>query len=199
MRLTAAVLAMATLGLAACSTTSSLQYAPPAAAVQPGPAAAVSAVSTLDQRDEKPNRVATIRGGYGNPLKVLDTARPVGEEVAAAVTAALQARGMMGSPGTSPYRVQIVLRTLYGDQYIGRKAVIDMDLRVADRSGAIIYTDTVSDERREMTFFDNGVFAGINDLSKLVQALLNASIDRMLDREGLRAVLGGARPARPGT
>jgi len=36
----------------------------------------VSAVSTLDQRDRKPNRIATIRGGYGNPLKVLDRPSP---------------------------------------------------------------------------------------------------------------------------
>ncbi len=55
MRLTAAVLAVATLGLAACSTTGSLQYAPPAAAVQPGPPTAVSAGfgrTARNRRDE---------------------------------------------------------------------------------------------------------------------------------------------------
>ena len=196
MRLIAALFALGTLGLAACSTTGTLEYAP-SAAVQPGPSAAVGSVSAVDQRDEKPNRVATIRGGYGNPLKVLDIARPVSEEVAAAVGAGLRARGMMGSPGVSPYRVQVVLRTLYGDQYIGRKAVIDMELRVADRSGAIIYTDSVKDQTYEGTIFDNGIFAGIGELGRSVQTLMNRSVDRLLDKEGLRAVLSGAPAARP--
>ncbi len=104
---------------------------------------------------------------------------------------------MMGRPGTAPYRIQVVIRTLYGNQYLDRNAYIDMDLRVADRAGAIIYSDTVKDKRAEPSLFSGGLFGDIDVLGKYVQTLLNASMDRMLDKPALRAVLGGdgARPA----
>ena len=192
MRLLAPFLAIALLGLGACSTTGSLQYQAPAA-VTPG-APSVSGVVASDVRDEKPNRVATIRGGYGNPIEVLDTARPVGVEVAAVVTSALQARGLLGQAGAAPYRIQLVIRTLYGNQYFVRTAYVDMDLNVIDRTGATVYTDTVKAERGSGGALE--FFPKITDLGKLVQELLSASVDQMLDRPALRAVLsGGGRPA----
>ena len=87
MRLFASLFTIALIGLGGCSNTGSFQYAPSAAVVPGQPA--VSAVTASDVRDEKPNRVATIRGGYGNPVQVLDLARPVGDGVTGVVTAAL--------------------------------------------------------------------------------------------------------------
>lgn len=192
MRLLGPLIALTLLGLGACSTTGSLRYQAPAA-VAPG-APSVSGVVASDVRDEKPNRVATIRGGYGNPIEVLDTARPVGEEVAAVVTSALQARGLLGQAGAAPYRIQLVIRTLYGNQYFVRKAYIDMDLKVIDRTGVAVYADTVKNERGNGGALD--LFPKIEDLGKLVQELLSASVDSMLDRPALRAVLsGGGRQA----
>jgi len=191
MRATILPAALLLFGLAACSSTGSLDYTP-TGTVAPGPAASVSAVVATDQRDEKPNRLATVRGGYGNPVYVLDTPQPVADQVAAAFTKALQARGMMGSSSAS-YRIGLALRTFYGNKYVSRTAYIDLDLIVADRTGRTIYKDAIKDERSEFLLFD----ADIVGLQKLVQALLNATIDRMLDKPGLRAVLEGRPPQGP--
>ena len=181
------LLSLALLAFAACSSTGSLTYTP-TGAVAPGPAAAVSGVTATDVRGEKPNRFATVRGGYGNPVYVRDTARPVSEEVAAAFTKALQARGMLGQPGQAPYSIQLTLRQLEGNHYFRGAAYIDLDLVVSDRSGRTLYKDTVKDKREKFDFFG----LSIAELEALVQGLLNATVDRMLDNPNLRAVLGGA-------
>ena len=178
------------LALGACSTTGGLDYVP-TGKVEKGPAS-VTTVTVIDKRDEKPNRVATIRGGYGNPLKVLDTATPVAAEVSGVFTKALEARGMLAPSG--PYRFQVVLNTLYGDQFMGRRAEIKIGLVVTDAAGRSVYTDSVSDGSYEFTFFDNGIFAGIEDLRQVVNKLLSTAIDRMLDKRALYVVLTAPPP-----
>ena len=185
------LLAIVLLSLVACSSTSSLDYTP-TVSVAPGPLA-VSAVTASDMRNEKPNRLATVRGGYGNPVYVRDTARPVADEIAAVFTKALQARGMLTMPGQAPYRVQLIVRDLHGNQYVTRNAYIDMDLIVADRSGRTIYRDTVKNRSSEFTLFGMDV----EDLQRLVQVLLNSTVDRMLDNPNFRAALSLSPPGAP--
>lgn len=192
MRILPVILAIALLGLAACSSTGSLTYTP-TVPVTPGPPSSMSAVTAVDRRDEKPNRFATVRGGYGNPAYVRDAPRPVSEEVAAVFTEALRTRGMLAALGNAPYRIQLTLHTFYGNQYLSRNAYIDLDLIITDPSGRELYRDTVKDERSELEIFS----ISIDKLQALVQALLNATVDRMLDNPKLRAVLGGS-PNRPG-
>ena len=182
--------------LAACSTTGTLSYIPtgnPALGAQNS----VSAVAVIDHRDEKPNRVATIRGGYGNPLKVLDTPVPVSEIVASVFKDALTRRHMLSPDG--PCRFELTLDTLYGDQYIGRKAEIKLSLAVFNQTGQPVYRDTLTDKDYEFTFFDNGIVSSIDDLRKRVEALLDRSVDQMLDKRALRAALTAAAPAGSGT
>ena len=181
--------------LAACSTTGTLSYLPPAN-VSPGPPNSVSSVTVTDHRDEKPNRVATIRGGYGNPLKVLDTPVPVSDVVASVFKDALIRRQMLSPNG--PYRFEVTLDTLYGDQYIGRKAEIKMSLQVLDRAARPIYADTVTDKDYEFSFFDNGIVSSIDDLRKRVEALLDRSVDQMLGKPALRAALTDGPQVSPG-
>ena len=71
-----------TLALQACSNTvASLHYVP-TTPVQAVSVPSIGAVTATDQRKEAPTRLATILGGFGNPLKTLDTAKPVKDEVA---------------------------------------------------------------------------------------------------------------------
>jgi len=147
----------------------------------------VAGVIVLDRRDEKPNRVATIRGGYGNPLKVLDTTEPVATVVQAVITKALDQRQMLAAGGA--YRFEVTLNTLYGDQFMGRKAELKMDLAVLDRANQTIYTDTIAADSYAFTFFDNGIFAGIEALRTVVEKLLSASVEKMLDKPALRLAL----------
>jgi hypothetical protein len=81
-----------TLALCACgNTVSSLHYVP-TGSIEVASAPSIGAVAATDQRKEEPNRLATIMGGFGNPLKTLDTAKPVKDEVADAFLEGLRAR-----------------------------------------------------------------------------------------------------------
>ncbi len=173
------------LSLASCSSPGTLGYTAPTT-ILPGPAV-VTTVEVIDKRDEKPNRVATVRGGYGNPLKVMDTTNPVADEVRVVFTKALAARGMLRDAG--PYRFQVTLHTLYGDQFIGRKAEAMFDLVVTDAAGRVTYSDRIVEKDYEFTFFDNGIFSSIDALGKHVEALLGKAVDQALDKAALRNAL----------
>ncbi len=178
---------LACAGLAACQSTGDIAYAPTVPIVR-GPPASIAGVTTRDLRDEKPNRLATVRGLYGNPSQVYDTTRPVADEVSEVFTAALQARGML-SPA-APLRMQITLRTFYGNTYFARRAVVDLDLSVVDPAGRIVYGDTY---KNDTAGFE--VFSGITDLVPFTQQLLNTAADTLLDKPQLRALLARPGPA----
>ena len=179
--------------LAACSSVGALDYAP-TVAISPGPSGAVSGVTAVDRRDEKPNRFATVLSGYGSPMYVADTTRTVAEEVADAFAKGLKERGMLALSGNAPYRITLVLRTFYGNQYYSRHAYIDIDMQLLDRSGRLVYEDSVKDERDQGNFFGTD----IADLETLVNSLLDSTIDRMLDKPAFRAALARTGQGRPG-
>ena len=187
MRRNVLVLLLACVTLAACQTTGDISYTPTVPLI-PGLSASIAAVTVQDVRDEKPNRLATLRGLYGNPAKVFDTTKPVSDEVAAIVIAALRARGMFAL--AAPYRIQINLRTLYGDTYFARRTFIDMDLNVVDPAGRVVYKDTV---KQDKVGFD--VFSDIEDVVAFTQLFLNTTIDGMLDKAAFRAAL--SPPGKP--
>jgi uncharacterized lipoprotein YajG len=185
---------MPAIGLAACgNTTSNLSYTPPAG-VATAPAPTIAAVTATDQRKEAPNRLATIMGGFGNPLKTLDTTRPVKDEVAAAFTDGLRARGLLQTDGRGPFQIQLLIRKFDADMIMGRTARIDLDLTVIDQaSQQVIYQDTVQDQRSDFALFATGVFANIEDLQKLAQTVLDATVNRMLDKPEFRAAIARRR------
>jgi hypothetical protein len=185
---------LAAIGLAACAsnTTSSLVYSPPAG-VAMAAAPVVAAVSATDQRKEAPTRLATIMGGFGNPLKYLDTARPVKDEVAAAFTDGLRARGLLQTDGRGPLQLQLLIRKFDADMIMGSTARIDLDLMLVEQATQkVIYRDTAVDSRSDFAFFAVGVFADIKDMQKLAQTVLDATVNNMLDKPGFRAAI--ARP-----
>lgn len=174
------------LALGACNTVSRLEYRP-SAYVRPAGAATVGGVSAMDQRSESPTRVDTIMGGFGNPLKTLDTEKPVKDEVADAFAGGLRARGLLAAG--APLRVVLLVCKLDADMMIGRTARIDITMTVLDPNGQTIYRDQVIDSLSETKFFQTGVFAEIDDLRVMVQTLLNRTVDRMLDNPGFRAAV----------
>ena len=174
-----------TLLAGACNTTASLRYTPTSALI----AAAVplvGGVSSLDRRKEAPNRLATIMGGFGNPLKTLDTTRPVNDEVADAFTQGLRVRGLLAAPGTAPFRLQLTVQKFDADMIIGRTARIDIVMSVLDTLGRIVYGDRYADSISETKFFQTGVFADIDDLRAMTERLLSQSVDRLLDNQAFR-------------
>lgn len=66
-----------------------------------------------------------------------------------------------------------------------------MDLVVIAADGRSIYKDVISEEKSDFKFFATGVFADVMDLKRTVQSLLDAAVDRMLDKPEFRATIAG--------
>jgi hypothetical protein len=182
-RIFMAVLAFA---LGACNTVSSLQYVPPAS-VQAATFPSIGAVSVTDQRNEEPRRLATVVGGFGNPVKTLDTTKPVKDEVADAFVSGLRARALLASSAQAPFRLALVVRKFDADMMIGRTARIDLTMSVVNQTGATVYEDSATDSESETKFFETGIFANIDDLKKLCEIVLTRTVDRILDKPAFRA------------
>ena len=176
------------LAFGGCNTVSTLHYTSPDP-IMATTSPTISGVTATDQRKEAPTRLATIMGGYGNPLKTLDTAKPVSEEVAAAFTEGLRVRGLLNPSGAAPFRLALVVRKLDADMIIGRTARIDITMSVVDQVGRTVYQDAATDSQSDLKFFQTGVLANIDDLWVLVETVLNRTVDRMLDNPAFRAAV----------
>ena len=182
---------IALLTVTACSNTvSSLTYNPPAT-VQMAATPKIAAVLSIDQRKEAPNRIATIMGGFGNPLKTFDTAKPVKDEVADAFIKGLRARGLMADAG-APFRLSLTIRKFDADMIMGSTARIDLTATVMDSTGRSVFEQTVVDSTSDFAFFATGVFADIADLKRMCQVVLDRTVDKVLDNPAFRAALGPA-------
>lgn len=193
MRLAPTLLAVTLAGLAACSTVVSLTYTPTRAVV-PGPPSSIAAVTARNATGREPYVLLTRPSMNGN-RPIAYTHRPVADEVAAVFTRALQVRGMVAA--AAPYQIRLTLHGLGGhttfDAHIldgpltdDASAHIGIDLAVTDQSGRVIYQDAVQDGRELDTpseARDDGT------LPALVQALLNSTVDRMLDNPAFRTAV----------
>jgi hypothetical protein len=186
-RLPILVLALA-LGACTSNTVASLHYVP-TAHVQAVSLPSISAVTATDQRKEAPARLATIMGGFGNPLKTLDTAKPVKDEVAAAFTEGLRVRGLLAPDGQASFRLALLIRKFDADMLIGRTARIDMTMSVLDQAGRTVFEDSAIDSESDMKFMQTGIFADIADLQALSQKVLDRTVDRMLDNPAFRTAV----------
>jgi uncharacterized lipoprotein YajG len=177
------------LALGACSNTvASLHYVP-TTNLAAADVASIASVTAADQRKEASTRLATIMGGFGNPLKTLDTMKPVKDEVADAFVEGLRARGLLAPPGQAPFRLALEVRKFDADMIIGRTARIDLTMSVVDREGRIVYQDSARDSQSDMKFIETGVFANITDLQALSETVLDRTVDRMLDAQAFRAAV----------
>ena len=166
----------------ACTTATDLPYTPASAPfVQAAPS--IAAVTVTDARVEKdPTYIGAIRGGFGNPLKTIVTAKPIADEVHTAFVAALDARHLLalGAPDTLDVRIT----KLSANQYANRSANAAFVLQLRDASGQVVYTDTADIERANGSFFDNGIFASTKDLHAIMVKTMSEAIDQALDKPG---------------
>jgi hypothetical protein len=132
-------------------------------------------------------------GGFGNPLKTLDTAKPVKDEVADAFIDGLRVRGLLASAGQAPFQIVLVVRKFDADMIIGRTARIDLTMSVVDPAARTVFQDSATDSQSDMKFIETGIFANIADLQTLSQMVLDRTVDRMLDNSNFRSAI-----ARPG-
>jgi hypothetical protein len=170
---------------------SSLQYTPEAP-IQAASVPTVASVTAIDQRREEPTRLATIMGGFGNPLKTLDTAKPVKDEVADAFTRGLRLRGLQTADAQGRFQLVLTIRKFDADMIVGRTARIDMTMTVKDSAGHAIYEDQAVDSESDTKFFETGILADIKDLQTMCEKVLSRSVDRLLDSPNFRLAIRDA-------
>lgn len=190
------ILCLMCLGLAACGTTQvPMTYSPVVApVVQPGARPVIAVNTVVDLREggkEDANWIGTIRGGYGNPLKRLETVQPVTEVVRQAFRDALAARGLLAAE-TPRYLLNVDVLQLSASQYQRRDATAEFRVTLLPApDGAPVYVDQEKAYRVDGSAFTlaSGAFGSVDDLHRVALQTMNEALDRIADKPGLVAVL----------
>ncbi|WP_084420685.1 YajG family lipoprotein [Henriciella litoralis] len=177
----------------ACASSRPVTLAYDTTSVQPYEGSKTVAMGTvIDERGNGTNWLGAIRGGYGNPLKVLETDEPVNNVVADLILEGMKARGMAGSNAKSPFELNFIINTLSSSQYARREAHADIIGILTDRdAGKPVYTaqGTADNVDGSALSMKTGVFADPEELRALLNTTLQQAIDNLLDDPGLRAAL----------
>jgi uncharacterized lipoprotein YajG len=171
--------------LVACGTTAvTLKYDP--ANVQQAAASAqqsIAIAAVTDKRKHDPNWLGAIRGGFGNPLKTLETSMPVKDLVAAAYADGLKARGLLASD-TPRYDMRVIVNQYDSNQYVRREAHIRFAVTVVDKtSGKELFADNIAVDKvaGSLIALDAGIFAEVEDLRLLANQALQEAVDKTLN------------------
>jgi uncharacterized lipoprotein YajG len=179
--------------LAGCGTTNvGLKYAPATPPAKVAAATPVAVGDFTDQRGEPATWLGAIRGGFGNPLKNLESDQPVATLVQTAFADGLRARSVNVGAASAPYRLVGVVKKLDCNQYVRREANAEIEVSVIDvASGQRRFsrTYTASNIEGSMLSLNAGVFASVDDLRAVLQKTLGQAVDKALDDSALRAAL----------
>ncbi len=187
------LLSLTFLGLSACTSTPvELTYDAGAVTAQPNDqVATVEIVSVSDHRKHDPHWLGAIRGGFGNPLKTLTTAKPVSMVVKDAFEAGLDARGLLAAGG-SDYVMRIDVNQFDCNQFARREAHILLYVTLADaQTGQMVYAEDIKIDKvtGSAVTLDAGVFASVDDLRVVANDVLQQAVDRVLDDPAVSAAL----------
>jgi len=169
-----------------------LPYVAPADAQQGEPAVALGTIT--DGREHDANWLGAIRGGYGNPLKVLITEGSVADAVGQAVGAGLAARNLAAADGAR-FRLDIHVVQFDCNQYARKEAHIEIIARLVDAArGDVVYERNTRVDRVEGSVLSlrTGIFASHEELRALANSAMQEAVDTALDEPGLRAALAAA-------
>jgi hypothetical protein len=171
--------------LPACTTAvGGLPYTSTAAVSPYAAGPAIGRVVAIDQRGEAPRHIGAVRGGFGNPIKTIETVNPVKEEIAHAFQDALRKRGLIASHGDGFDVLTVTVLRMDCSQYVRREAHADFQIALTDPSGRPIYQDnvkvTVVDGSRMA--MDVGIFGNPEDLRAVAIQAMSMAIDQALDK-----------------
>lgn len=179
--------------LTGCGTTNvGLKYGA-AEGARPGKiGAAVPAVSVgtfVDKRNEDPRWLGAIRGGFGNPLKTLQSSQPVSDVVQAAYIDALKARGMAIAPSAA-LEIAGTIIDLNCTQMSHREATVVLELTVTEKAtGQRRFAQTYSAKNVSQFQMVGGIMAPVEDLRRDLEKTLGDAIDKSLNDSGFSAAL----------
>lgn len=149
----------------------------------------ISVGQFADARGESPNWFGAIRGGFGNPIKVMETDMPVSTVVANAFTTGLEERKALAKAGESGYEIRGTIKRFDCDQYARREATIDVELTVKRQAdGAIVYFGTKSANivSGSAITLSVGIFGSVEELRRVMEDTLRKLVDTVLDDQDFR-------------
>jgi hypothetical protein len=176
--------------LSACSTaTGGLPYAASGPIVEATAAPIIGRIITVDQRGVPPNHLGAVRGGYGNPLKTIETTVPVQEEVARAFKEALLKRKLFADPGNGKANLTVTILKMDCSQLTRREAHADFQIMLSDPEGHAVYQDNVQATivSGSVLALDVGIFGDPDELRAVAIEAMSNAIDKALDKPGFRS------------
>jgi hypothetical protein len=154
----------------------------------------VAVEAFVDDRGEPPRWLGAIRGGFGNPLKVLETDETVAKMVQVAFAEGVRVRAQPSSRNAGQYEVRGVIKKLDCSQYVRREAHAVIEVTVVDRATKAerfrrtYHADTVDGSLANLA---TGVFASVDDLRVVAQQTLRDVVDKALDDPAFRGAISG--------
>jgi hypothetical protein len=151
----------------------------------------VAVDSFIDARGEPATYLGAIRGGFGQPLKTLESDRPAAEVVKAAFSDALKARGVRVESSASPWQLSGVIRKLDCNQYVRREGNVEIELVVRDAGGKQRFVRSYSASKVDgsVVSLNAGWFGSVDNLRLTLEQTLREAVDKALDDPALRAAL----------
>ena len=188
------LLVVLVLALSACSSHQmAVKYQPSTSMASTDIAGPVQVGNVTDSRGEDPTWLATVRGGYGNPLKKLYTDKAVTEVVADAFEDALSARGWSATDSSDEYRFDIDLIKFHANYYWNKQAYTHFTLDVTHLpSSAQVFSRTYTTDNKQAGA-GAGIFADVNALGTFANETLNQTIDKALSDPELISALQESR------
>jgi len=190
-RLTVAVCSL--LLVVGCSTNRvNLQYSAEGAPTAISARAGISVGQFNDARGEPANWFGAIRGGFGNPIKVMETDKPVSSVVASAFSDGLKTRQALASPEGGAFELRGTVKRFDCDQYARREATAEIEVTVKRLGdGAIVYygTKTANNIGGSAVTLAAGVFGSVEELRKIAEQTLREVVDKTLDDPEFRKAL----------
>lgn len=135
----------------------------------------------------------TIKGGFGNTLKLLYADAPVDQIVQRAFDDGLKRRDLYsGSQTASKIALAVKIHRFDASQLVRREAIMDFSLSLVDRTtGQTVWNDRHRVRRVEGSRLasDTGIFASSEDLRVVALRAMSEAVDTLLDKEGFRTAL----------
>lgn len=174
-----------TLLLAACGAqVYDVSYRRPGASPLGEQRALVAVGPFADRRGEAPTYLGTIRGGFGNPVKTLETPRPVAEVVRQAYADGLAARGLLAAGPAAPYLLSGTIDEFYADRYVRSESTARILVTLVETgSGRTVVAQrpfAAQVVRGSVLALNNGVFASVEGLRDVAADALREAVDKTL-------------------
>lgn len=147
----------------------------------------------VDERGGNPRWLGAIRGGFGNPLKVLELDADAQQVVHDDFAQALAARGLLDDRSAARYSLTGVISKLDCSQYVRREAHVSVIVTLTEAAtGKVVLSRTFRrDEAQDNpNLLDVGIFASTDDLRNVAAQTLRQTIDEALDSADFKHAIG---------